>query len=49
MEHHKNFLTLDIRSYQIAGIVDVIDSDGNKWYEVDYLGQDLVFDGIKKY
>jgi hypothetical protein len=22
-------------------------TDGNKWYEVDYLGQEMVFDSIK--
>ena len=43
----QEFLTLEINQPNIAGIVDIIDSDGNKWYEVDYLGQDLVFDGIK--
>ena len=43
----QEFLTLEINQSNIAGIVDIVDSDGNKWYEVDYLGQDLVFDGIK--
>ena len=43
----QEFLTIEINQPNIAGIVDVIDSDGNKWYEVDYLGQELVFDGIK--
>ena len=43
----QEFLTLEIDQPNIAGIVDIVDSDGNKWYEVDYLGQDLVFDGIK--
>ena len=43
----QEFLTLVLEDTQIAGIVDVIDSDGNKWYEVDYLGQDLIYDGIR--
>ena len=43
----QDFLTIEIDQPNIAGIVDIIDSDGNKWYEVDYLGQELVFDGIK--
>ena len=43
----QEFLTIELDQPNIAGIVDVIDSDGNKWYEVDYLGQELVFDGIK--
>jgi len=41
------FATVDINASSIASILDVTDSDGNKWYEVDYLGQDLVFDGIR--
>ena len=43
----QEFLTLVLEDTQIAGIVDVIDSDGNKWYEVDYLGQDLIYDGLR--
>lgn len=31
----------------MVGILDIVDSDGNVWYEVDYLGQELVFDSIK--
>tara|TARA_R110000823_G_scaffold83442_1_gene188238 strand:+ start:564 stop:2408 length:1845 start_codon:yes stop_codon:yes gene_type:complete len=41
------FATQNINANNIAGIIDVKDSDGNPWYEVDYLGQDLVFDGIR--
>jgi hypothetical protein len=43
----QDFLTLELNASNIAGIVDIVDSDGNKYYEVDYLGQELVFDGIK--
>ena len=43
----EDFGTRIIEGAEIAGILDVIDSDGNNWYEVDYLGQDLIFDGIK--
>ena len=43
----QEFLTLVLEDTQIAGIIDVIDSDGNKWYEVDYLGQDLIYDGLR--
>ena len=31
----------------IIKILNAFDSQGNKWYEVDYLGQDTVFDSIK--
>lgn len=43
----QEFLTLEITDENIAGILDVTDSDGNKWYEVDYLGQELVYDSVK--
>jgi hypothetical protein len=29
------------------GILDITDSDGNTWYEVDYLAQDTVYDSVK--
>jgi len=41
------FSTVEINDPQIAGVVDIVDSNGYKWYEVDYLGQEMVFDGIK--
>lgn len=41
------FATVNINGADIAGIIDIVDSDGNTWYEVDYLAQELVFDGIK--
>ena len=41
------FPTKILSAENIADIIDVTDSDGNKWYEVDYLAQDTVFDGIK--
>ena len=41
------FQTIEIESDDIIGILDIIDSDGNKWYEVDYLAQEMVYDNIK--
>ena len=41
------FATVDINADNIVGILDVTDNDGNKWYEVDYLGQEMVFNSIK--
>ena len=41
------YSTVLINSSNIVGILDVTDSDNNKWYEVDYLGQEMVFDSIK--
>ena len=37
------FNTIDINESNIVGILDIIDSDGNKWYEVDHLGQETVY------
>ena len=31
----------------IIGVLDIIDSNGDEWYEVDYLAQDAVYDNIK--
>ena len=41
------FSTVDITGDNIVGILDVVDTDGNNWYEVDYLGQEMVFNSIK--
>ena len=43
----EQFTTVDISSPNIVGILDIVDSDGNVWYEVDYLAQDTVYDSIK--
>ncbi len=43
----QQFTTVEISSPNIVGILDIVDSDGNIWYEVDYLAQDTVFDSIK--
>ena len=43
----EEFPTVNIEGANIAGIIDCIDSNGNDWYEVDHLAQDMVFDGIK--
>ena len=37
------FLTLTIDDSKIIGILDITDGDGNKYTEVPYLGQDVVF------
>ena len=41
------FSTVEINAENIIGILDVTDSDGNLWYEVDYLAQETIFDSIK--
>jgi len=41
------FSTVTIDTPRIVGILDVLDTDNNPWYEVDYLAQDTVYDSIK--
>ena len=41
------FQTYNISAANIIKILDVVDSQGNNWYEVDHLGQEMVFDTIK--
>ena len=41
------FKTVNINSSNIIKILDIFDSNKNKWYEVDHLGQEMVFDSIK--
>ena len=43
----QRFQTVEINSTNIVGILDITDSGGNKWYEVPYLGQEMVYDNIK--
>jgi hypothetical protein len=43
----EEFPTRDIQDSNIIGVLDIIDENGNKWYEVDYLAQDTVFDSIR--
>jgi len=43
----QEFYTYNINDTNIAGILDITDSNGERWYEVDYLGQELVYDSVK--
>ena len=44
---HTQFPTIDITGDNIIKVLDIIDSNNNKYSEVDYLGQEMVFDSIK--
>ena len=44
---HQEFPTVEISAENVAQILDVFDSDNNEWHEVNYLGQDAVFDSVK--
>jgi hypothetical protein len=41
------FSTVEINANNLIGILDCVDSDGNNWYEVDYLGQETIYDSIR--
>ena len=43
----QEFFTTNVTANNIIGILDITDADGNIWYEVPYLGQEMVFDSIK--
>ena len=44
---HEQFPTINLEGNNIIKILDITDSDGNVYSEVDYLGQEMVFDSIK--
>jgi hypothetical protein len=41
------YQTVNLQAPNIIKVLDITDSDGNKWYEVDHLGQEMVLDTIK--
>ena len=41
------FNYVDINATNIIGVLDVFDTNGNEWYEVDNLAQDAIFDSIE--
>lgn len=43
----QQYQTINLQANSIIKILDITDSDGNKWYEVDHLGQEMVLDTIK--
>jgi len=42
-----DFYTINLEADNIIGILDIKDSDGNEYFEVPYLGEDMVFDSIR--
>ena len=43
----ERFATFNVVTQQPLGILDVTDSDGNEWVEVDYLAQETVFESVR--
>ena len=43
----ERFQTIQITGENIIKILDITDSDGNIWYEVPYLAQEMIYDSIK--
>jgi hypothetical protein len=43
----ERFQTIEINDSNIIQVLDITDSDGNIWYEVPYLAQEMIYDTIK--
>lgn len=43
----QRFQTVELTTPNFLGIVEIVDTNNNDWYEVDYLAQDMVYDSIK--
>lgn len=43
----QSFQTINLQGFNIIKVLDITDSEGNQWYEVDHLGQEMVLDTIK--
>lgn len=43
----KRYDKIILNETDIIEILDIVDSDGNTWYEVPYLAQDTIFESIK--
>ncbi len=44
--NYKRFRKITLESLDISEILSVIDSEGNEYYEVDYLSQNVIYKGI---
>ena len=43
----ESFSTVSITDTNIIKVLDIVDSNGNVWYEVPYLGQEMVYKPLK--
>jgi len=43
----QEFFTTNINATNIVSILDITDGDGNTWYEVPYLAEEMIYDSIR--
>jgi hypothetical protein len=43
----QQFSTVEINDANIIKVLSIIDSQGNEWYEVDYLGQETIYEPLQ--
>ena len=43
----QEFFNTTINATNIVGILDITDNDGNIWYEVPYLAEEMIYDSIR--
>ena len=43
----ERFQTIELNESDIIQVLDIVDSNGNEWYEVPYLAQEMIFDTVK--
>jgi hypothetical protein len=43
----QQFPTVEINDTDIIKVLDIVDSQGNVWYEVDYLGQETIYEPLQ--
>jgi len=43
----ERFQTIELNDSDIIQVLDIVDSNGNEWYEVPYLAQEMIFDTVK--
>ena len=46
VDTHKKFLRASLGTFDVAGIMSVVDDEGHDYYEVDYLSQDVIYKSI---
>ena len=47
MGPYQEFPTIELNGNNIANILDIKDSNGNEYFEVDYLAQELIYKSVK--